>query len=118
MSTFPIIGTVSHGTLRSEDLIPAFLTALDTIKEWATFQPGADKPSAVARIGKLDDFIGAVERRIDAEPDYYGPDGSSDLDMEEIWEWLEAFAPDGFYFGAHPGDGSDFGFWEVDGDDC
>lgn len=31
---------------------------------------------------------------------------------EEIWDFMNEIAPEGCYFGAHPGDGSDIGFWE------
>ena len=27
---------------------------------------------------------------------------------------INDYAPEGFYFGAHPGDGADFGWWEVE----
>ena len=30
---------------------------------------------------------------------------------EDICEYLDSIAPAGYYFGAHPGDGADFGFW-------
>ena len=33
---------------------------------------------------------------------------------EQIFDYLNAIAPAGCYFGSHPGDGSDFGFWEVE----
>jgi len=29
----------------------------------------------------------------------------------DVMEALDYLAPDGFFFGAHPGDGADFGFW-------
>lgn len=31
---------------------------------------------------------------------------------EDIWLYLNDISPEGFYFGAHLGNGSDFGFWE------
>lgn len=41
------------------------------------------------------------------------------LEQDEVWMWVEALmdelqvhAPAGHYFGAHPGDGACFGFWE------
>jgi len=36
---------------------------------------------------------------------------------EYAWDHMNDIAPEGTYFGAHPGDGSDFGFWSYDDDD-
>lgn len=80
-------GTVSHGTMREEDLIPAFTDVL----------------------GVLDPLAAAYVHRI-CEPE----EGSNDPEfvLEELFDQLDEWAPEGYYFGAHPGDGSDFGFWQ------
>lgn len=36
---------------------------------------------------------------------------------EDIMDYLNEISPDGCYFGSHPGNGSDFGFWEVEQED-
>jgi len=37
--------------------------------------------------------------------------------VEELICQLKRLAEQGYYFGSHPGDGSDFGFWRYDDED-
>lgn len=77
-------GTLIHGTLRFEDLAPAFAAELNRLGTAVTL-----------------------------------PDNFNQLSPDEQAEWvdtlidkLDAHAPEGHYFGAHEGDGADFGFWQ------
>jgi hypothetical protein len=105
---------VSEATLRTEDLLPAFLSALDDVLEASTFLPGADAPERVRRVGEVQSLLGEIERRMDGEG-YYGSD-VAECDLEAVTELLEEYAPEGLYFGAHEGDGACFGFWAVEDD--
>lgn len=88
-------GTLIHGTLRLEDLIPAFIAELRVME---------------AESLKLDE----IERTME-DPLYFDGDEAPE-DCLWIMDRLDKYAPDGMYFGAHPGDGSDFGWWTVDED--
>ena len=93
---FPFYGTVSHGTMRNEDLIPCFAEVLFAI------------PKGTAHFGGL---ICDANTLTD-----YGSEEAYDI-LNMLFDALNYFAPEGYYFGAHPGDGSDFGFWQVDCDE-
>ena len=108
-------GTVIHGTMRPEDLIPAFLSELTERIDEAVLLPGADEPIKVNAVGAAQAMMGEIERRIDSDGYYEGEESSWDL--EWLFDALNDYAPEGLYFGAIEGDGSDYGFWEAVTDD-
>lgn len=91
MPTRVHIGSVSTGTLRAEDLIPAFADVLSEI--------------APAEYHKL-----AQSYATGNDEEYCSEEDESDM-VDELEQSLSDRAPDFCYFGAHPGDGADFGFW-------
>ena len=93
-TTYPAIGTVSHGTMRPEDLIPCFHAVL--------FDLSPDKSTRAY----LDDIM----RRRRTVDDYYDSD-ECHYDLEWLFDTLDEFAPPYCYFGSHPGNDSDYGFW-------
>lgn len=102
-------GSISTGTLRPEDLIPRFIEVATELQETRSLEPGADRPERVRRWGEIDSQLGDLERRCDV-PGYFDSDGAAD-DLEYLFDLLNELAPDGLTFGAHHGDGADFGFW-------
>ena len=102
------VGSVSHGTMRLEDLIPA---CMDVLRElW---------PEKAAALESEYAYLFAYLNDTDNYNDITGgidiPDGlyeeASYLFNESIMDSMNELAPDNCYFGSHPGDGSDYGFW-------
>ena len=90
-------GTIIHGTLRNEDIIPALLDYLETM-------PLHKSASNDERMKKVESF----------KEDFRGKDPESEWAMElcyEIFDAINEYLPEGFYCGALEGDGSDFGVW-------
>ena len=87
------LGTVSHGTMRAEHLIPAFMSALDTLDPRRAAGIAADPENAA----------------IIADPDEHE---YADEFVSDLFDILDEYAPKGAYFGAIEGDGSDYGFWK------
>lgn len=98
-----IMGTVCHGTMRPQDLIPAFMAAV------ANVDPPAYEQMVTAPFPPVPAY---VYDEGDNCPWWDSEDAMCVL--EALTEALEAAAPEGYYFGAHPGDGSDFGYWEME----
>lgn len=89
--------SVSWGTMRSEDLIPKFLGVL---KQYAPDNYDAyvkANPEVLDLNGMDDETLGWV--------------------VDELFDELDKIAPEGTYFGAHPDDGADYGFWSTEQDE-
>ena len=91
------IGSISSGTMRSEDLIPTFVAELERLDD----------------AGEFNRVIGEANNI--AEEDYNSEDvdvlDDIDIVLQDLFDALGALAPPYTGFGAHPGDGADYGFW-------
>jgi hypothetical protein len=94
--------SLSEATMRPQDLIPVFIYAIRQI----------DPDNEV-----LMDSMDKLEKDIEdnKNPDYYESEDCS-WDLDYLFDILNELAPEGYYFGSHPGDGSDYGFWECEED--
>lgn len=96
------LGTVIRATHRTQDLIPAFL---DAVRQYADAEytqimaaPFSFVPAWVTDEGDDCDWWDSEE---------------AGYKLEELFDILDNQAPEGYYFGAHEGDGSDFGYWPL-----
>ena len=90
--------SLSHATMRNEHLIPAFAEFLENNfpHEYKTLLAG---------YGNEDYYYILEFGNYETETAFWL--------LESLFDVLNEVAPTGFYFGAHQGDGSDYGFWEV-----
>lgn len=98
-------GTVSHGTHNLYDLANAFIEALEMVA-----------PAAYQQIvfvsGMMPDYLRAIDEGRSA--DYWDTENAAWFVYECLADALNEHAPEGYCFGAHEGDGADFGFWETE----
>lgn len=100
------LGSISSGTHRYIDLMNIYATALSDLIE-----PGDDDYRKHLKL------IGGAETLAEFLEPCDAPDTSAMQNayvadvIAELTEALGQAAPDYCYFGAHPGDGADFGFW-------
>ena len=90
---------ISSGTLRTQDLYSVFFSYLSC----PTFYTLLDKESRNI-VDDNDDLI------------CLSPLGEASMQdrLEDAFNILESIAPEGCYFGSHPGDGACFGFWTIE----
>jgi hypothetical protein len=86
------LGSISTGTLRTEDLLSAFVSALESLSPMGTNHP------------YMGDAYQILEQGTDDESE------TTEL-LSDIEHELNNLCPPFVYFGAHPGDGADYGFW-------
>lgn len=101
-------GTVIHGTHRPEDLIPALMEELERV---APITAKLTREGTYAE--EIAECLTLQERGEDlpweAKRGEHGEWFSECIDT--LIDRLDYNAPQGMYFGTHPGDGSDFGWW-------
>jgi len=97
------MSTLIHGTMRPQDLIPTFLDALRELDStrYAGLLLAGPVPAYVQDEGD--------------ESEWWQSEDAGYL-LEDLFDALNDCAPEGQYFGAHPGDGSDYGFWDIEDD--
>lgn len=98
-------GTVSEGTMRPEDLIPEFERILnvldhDSWTEWCGYFP-----TVYDACRRDANEIGIID-----QSEVYDS-------LESLYNRLDECSAKGYYFGAHPGNGSDYGWWEDEDED-
>jgi len=93
------MGTVSHGTLRTEDLLASLG---DELERLAQVNGQLEEHGALLHVVRL-----WKEKDNDTENDEHG----TNMVCELIDTLSTCYAMPYMYFGTHPGDGSDYGFW-------
>ncbi|MBD3261583.1 MAG: hypothetical protein GF334_07875 [Candidatus Altiarchaeales archaeon] len=118
--------SVSSATLKTEDLLPCFLSVLQEAVEqgFITSQDANKVEELVGEHGELTiEAYDQVTKYKDADPAllsgfWYYTENSQEtagwMLHEDCFDLLNELAPEGTYFGAHPGDGADIGFWQFD----
>jgi hypothetical protein len=113
--------SISHGTLITEELIEKCLDFLETVGP----DLGLGEDQVEGLRNDYDQLIGVKEyicRRMGSTSghdtvdivDSWASEQLSYLYNEDIDNLMQEIAPPGCYFGSHPGDGSDIGFWRED----
>ena len=93
-------GSVSHGTMRTRDLLESLSAELDYQMK--------RQPKRFPR-KSLRNLINDTRRCLTTYEDDLPAE--SDFLLDELFTALGEFAPDYGYFDAHEGDGSDYGYW-------
>lgn len=87
--------SISAGTMRQADLVPVFLAELAE----------HDRKAADAFLAEIGD-----DPFNDDGHAFWSTADAVDI-LESLFDALDRVAPAGCYFGAHPGDGSHYGYW-------
>ena len=102
-------GSIMSGSLRSDHLLSAFLFALEDLKHPKAYAINKE----LIEYGFGHSMCGVCGLNRDQWPEGFGEDEAQEI-LSDLLEALNECAPENHYFGSHQGDGSDFGFWELE----
>lgn len=104
VSKYAELGSVSSGTMICEDVFDACISTLNYL----------DKARAEAIQKEWDDVESECPNKsehVEGQDCDNCEEQRSYILNETLWDALDEYAPPYCYFGAHPGDGADYGFW-------
>ena len=101
------IGSISHATMRLEDLIPCFMDYLESYPIAASMDYKEIVDSLNPESTDDDPFNDLRDDQINQ----YFESEQAYFDLDWLFDQLDDLCHDGYYFGAHIGDDSDYGFW-------
>ena len=98
------LGSISTGTLRPQDLLPAFLETLTAL--------GGEIPKDLECTSHIEylNWPSLDTTASDDDDKFWGSEEAM-WDMEALTDALQALCPTFVYFGTLEGDGADFGYW-------
>lgn len=100
-------GSISSGTLRPQDLLPKFLFTLEAVDQEMATKYNTELILLGFGYSQCGVCFGEDSPLWEEESETI-----SEI-IEDISYDLSDYAPDGYYFGAHPGDGAEFGVWPI-----
>ena len=114
------IGSISEGTLRTQDLLPRFINVLAQAEPEHEAVLDYEAAWGAARVlsdwmGR--DYSGNAEEVLEAIG-FWDSEQASYLLNETVFDALNMVAPEGTYFSSSEGDGASFGFWYLDCEVC
>lgn len=97
------LGSISHAIMKPEDLIPVFMNELETL----------DKERYDIIKKDYQEDLKAIEYYNTTPYSRHISEQQEQINwlLEELFDTLNNYCMPYFYFGAHEGDGSDYGFW-------
>lgn len=107
---FPLVGVISEGTLRAEDLLSTFADLLADLMRWG-IRSGSIDAAAAARITCAIADAQEIEAEISADPLSDEPEERLHGSLQEISDLIDEHIPSGYRFGTFEGDGACFGIW-------
>jgi len=107
------IGSISSGTMNPDDLIPTFCSELESLAKQSGIVPARQRKAHLKLVRDITSRMDG-ESYHDSKMTFAGLSGEesfADDDLDALFDALGEYAGPYFYFGAHPGDGADYGFW-------
>lgn len=96
------IGSVSSGTMRERDLIPAFMDILEFLDSERAEGIWEENPILFEHLNNDQEGLGYIPDELQQNAGYL---------TENLFDALQEYAPPYACFGSTEGDGADYGFW-------